>query len=73
MLAFIKLQSIFEFGELRQLLSIMSSEKELRAHDVTELEEMLEGMSSELQTQDGLIEGPPSLIVLSDDTPMEGD
>jgi hypothetical protein len=73
MLAFTKLRSIFEFGELHQLLSIMSSEKELRVHDVTELEDMLEGMSNELQTRDGLIGSPPSLIVLPDDTSMEGD
>jgi len=73
MLAFTKLRSTFEFGELRQLLSIMSSEKELRVHDVTELEDMLEGMSNELRTQDGLIGAPPSLIVLPDDSSMEDD
>jgi hypothetical protein len=44
MMAFTKLRSTLEFDDFRQLLSIMSTEKELRVHDVTELEDMMEDM-----------------------------
>jgi hypothetical protein len=44
MMAFTKLRSVLELEDLRKLLSIMTSEKELRVHDVTELEDMVEEM-----------------------------
>lgn len=42
MLAFTRLRPALQNEELRKLLSIMSTEKELRTHDVTELEDMLD-------------------------------
>lgn len=42
LLAFRKLRSALDFEEMRKLLSIIASEKELRVHDTTELEDMIE-------------------------------
>ncbi|KAF8535001.1 NRDE-2, necessary for RNA interference-domain-containing protein [Trichophaea hybrida] len=44
MMAFTELRSLLRLEDLRKLLSIMTSEKELRVHDVTELEDMVEEM-----------------------------
>lgn len=45
-MAFTKLGGVLDFEEYRKLLSIMAQEKELRVHDVTELEDLLEDMES---------------------------
>ena len=47
MLAFTKLISALGFDELKQVFSIITSEKELRVYDATELEDLLERMSEE--------------------------
>jgi len=44
MMAFTKLQKTLGLEETRRFLSIMSEEKELRTHDVTELEDLVEGL-----------------------------
>ena len=47
MMAFTRLRSALEFEDLRKLLSIMTSEKELRVHDVTDLEYMVDELYKE--------------------------
>jgi hypothetical protein len=61
MMAFTKLRSTLEFDDFRKLLSIMSTEKELRVHDVTELEDMMEDMGEKGR------QGSGDFITLPDD------
>lgn len=47
MMAFTRLRSALTFEDLRKLLSIMTPEKELRVHDVTDLEYMVDELYKE--------------------------
>lgn len=66
LLAFRKLRHALDFEEMRKLLSIISSEKELRVHDTTELEDMIEEMA-EAQRDNSSRLGKPQFLNLPDD------
>lgn len=53
MMAFTRLRSALEFEDLRKLLSIMTPEKELRVHDVTDLEYMVDELYKERDAGSG--------------------
>ncbi|KAA8893364.1 NRDE-2, necessary for RNA interference-domain-containing protein [Sphaerosporella brunnea] len=61
MMALTKLRSTLGFEDFRKLLSIISTEKELRVHDVTELEDMMEELG-----ENGAL-GSGDFIALPDD------
>jgi hypothetical protein len=61
MMALTRLRSVLKFEDFRQLLSIMSTEKELRVHDVTELEDMMEDIGDKEHLH------PGDFIALPDD------
>ncbi|KAI5858627.1 NRDE-2, necessary for RNA interference-domain-containing protein [Tricharina praecox] len=69
MMAFTKLQCTLELEESRKLLSIMSEEKELRTHDVTELEDLVEDLMDARRDGGGGLDGgaDEDFIKLPDD------
>lgn len=52
-LAFQRLRTVLTYEEMRKLLSIVSSEKELRVHDTTELEDYVDGLTDEQRSRLG--------------------
>jgi len=69
MMAFTKLQSTLELEESKKLLSIMSEEKELRTHDVTELEDLVDDLMDARRDGGGGLgaAGDEDFIMLPDD------
>ncbi|CAZ79699.1 unnamed protein product [Tuber melanosporum] len=53
LLAFQRLRTVLTYEEMRKLLSIVSSEKELRVHDATELEDYIDGLTDEQRSKLG--------------------
>ncbi|PWW79846.1 DUF1740-domain-containing protein [Tuber magnatum] len=76
LLAFQRLRTVMSYEEMRKLLSIVSSEKELRVHDTTELEDYIDGLTDECRSRLGGAgaEGLQFLQLPSDvsDEEMEG-
>ncbi|KAG0637046.1 NRDE-2, necessary for RNA interference-domain-containing protein [Tuber brumale] len=53
LLAFQRLRTVLTYEEMRKLLSIVSSEKELRVHDTTELEDYIDELTDEQRSKLG--------------------
>jgi hypothetical protein len=66
-MAFTSLERILDFDDKRKMLSIMSSEKEIRVHDVTELEDTIEEIDNERITRRGLTADLGGVIELPED------
>ncbi|RPB06131.1 DUF1740-domain-containing protein [Choiromyces venosus 120613-1] len=68
LLAFQRLRTVLTYDEMRKLLSIISSEKELRVHDTTELEDYIDGLTDEQRSGLGRTgaEGPQFLQLPND-------
>lgn len=70
LLAFARLRPALSFDEIQKILSIISSEKELRVHDTTELEDMIEEMTEAQRDRLGGL-GKPRFLNLPDDNSDE--
>lgn len=71
LLAFRKLRSTLNFEEMWKLLSIISSEKELRVHDTTEIEDMIQAMTENQRDKLSWLQKPKFLNLPDDGSDEE--